>query len=67
MDEFYAFASGSPFVTAMLVFSLYSVCELVFRCWNRFLRHLNIRAKGWPPAHCDADGDPKPEPEPEVA
>ena len=25
--------------------------------WNRFMRHLNIRAAGWPPAYLDADGD----------
>jgi hypothetical protein len=30
---------------------------LIFRCWNRFLRMLNIRKHGWPPVHCDADGD----------
>lgn len=32
----------------------------VFRVWNRFMRHLNIRKQGWPPSHCDADGDFKP-------
>jgi hypothetical protein len=24
---------------------------------NRFIRHLNVRKAGWPPAHLDADGD----------
>jgi hypothetical protein len=24
---------------------------------NRFVRHLNIRSKGWPPEHCNSDGD----------
>lgn len=36
------------------------LCTVLFKCWNRFLRMLNIRAHGWPPAHCDADGDFKP-------
>lgn len=25
--------------------------------WARLMRHLNIRARGWPPEHLDADGD----------
>jgi hypothetical protein len=33
---------------------LFAVC---FRLPNRFIRHLNIRKHGWPPAHVDADGD----------
>lgn len=33
------------------------ICNTIFRSWNRFMRHLNIRAHGWPPEHCDADGD----------
>jgi len=34
--------------------------NFLFRCWNRFLRHLNIRKAGWPPPYLDADGDFKP-------
>lgn len=34
-------------------------CRIINRC----IRHLNIRAKGWPPEHLDADGDWKPEEE----
>lgn len=30
--------------------------HIPFKIWNRFMRHLNIRAHGWPPPHCDADG-----------
>ena len=26
--------------------------------WQRMVRHMNIRAKGWPPKHVNADGDP---------
>lgn len=36
-----------------------TITTFLFRSWNRFLRHLNIRKCGWPPAHCDADGDLK--------
>ena len=38
-------------------------CNLIFRCWNRLMRMLNIRKHGWPPPHCDADGDFPPVPE----
>lgn len=34
---------------------------IVFRLPNRLIRHLNIRARGWPPSHLDADGDFKEE------
>lgn len=29
----------------------------IFKMWNRFWRHWNIRKHGYPPDHCDADGD----------
>jgi hypothetical protein len=48
------FASDSPWLAFFL---LLLITELIFRCWNRTLRHLNIKAKGWPPEHLDADGD----------
>lgn len=44
----------SPWLTALVV---YAAIRSVFLAWNRLLRHLNIKAHGWPPAHCDADGD----------
>lgn len=34
-----------------------AVLEFLWKCWNRFLRHLNVRKHGWPPEHLDADGD----------
>jgi len=34
-----------------------SVCNLLFRTWNRFMRMINMRKNGYPPIHCDADGD----------
>ncbi len=31
--------------------------ELLFKAYNRRLRHRNILKHGYPPSHCDADGD----------
>lgn len=42
----------------VFLFALYISTRFLFRCWNRWVRHLNIKAHGWPPAHLDADGDP---------
>jgi hypothetical protein len=42
----------------VFLFALYISTRFLFRCWNRWMRHLNIKAHGWPPAHLDADGDP---------
>ena len=69
MSEIITFASGSPwlaFFLACLVLwfvaqLLLAPFNLVFRCWNRWLRSRNIAARGWPPAHLDADGDFRPE------
>lgn len=50
-------------IILMMVFAFANNClTTVFRCWNRFVRHLNVRKAGWPPNHLDADGDFKPEP-----
>lgn len=43
-----------PWMTA---FVSYVLIRSAFQVVNRIIRHLNIRAHGWPPAHCDADGD----------
>lgn len=37
-----------------LIMLLHAIC---FRLPNRIIRHRNIVARGWPPAHLDADGD----------
>lgn len=55
----FEFMSDSPILAFLLA---WLATGLAFRCWNRLLRHLNIRKAGWPPAHLDADGDFKPEP-----
>lgn len=48
------FAQNNPWLAFFLAFLPF---QCVFCCWNRFMRSLNIRRQGWPPAHCDADGD----------
>jgi len=58
MEDFFAFAGSSPWLT----FFLFLICgEVVIRiCVNlpdRMLRHWNIHKHGYPPMHCDADGD----------
>lgn len=62
MDAFYTFAVAHPVLTAWLaLLALWAWCkpfDAAFRCWNRRMRSRNIVARGWPPAHCDADGDP---------
>lgn len=59
------------FIGAMILLAmLLSLCvvpfNFMFRLWNRFMRHLNIRRAGWPPPHCDADGDPVKPPAPKA-
>lgn len=55
----FEFMNRSPILTFLLA---YIAADLVFRCFNRVIRHLTIRKAGWPPAHLDADGDFKPAP-----
>lgn len=40
-----------------IMIGLYIIARCGFRCWNRLMRHMNVRKAGWPPAHLDADGD----------
>ena len=59
-----AFASMGPFNQwcALWLFwppllTILAIARTPMFCWNRWLRHKNITAKGWPPSHLDADGD----------
>jgi len=36
---------------------IYNTIHRTIARQRNLVRHLNIRAKGWPPAHLDADGD----------
>lgn len=52
--DFMAADQLNPLI-ALLMLSI--LAHYGFRCWNRLMRHLNVRKAGWPPAHLDADGD----------
>lgn len=54
MENMLLFMTDNPVLTFALAYLIYIT---VFRCWNRLMRHLNIRKSGWPPSHCDADGE----------
>jgi len=61
-DFILRFAEQNPiitfFVLVMVYFLLRLLLRLPFLFWNRLLRHLNIRAQGWPTNPLmDADGD----------
>jgi len=63
MNEIVEFMMAHPFISLFMLWAICScISNIIFRPWNRLMRHLNIRKAGWPPAHCDADGDFKPEP-----
>lgn len=53
---FFDLIDRHPWLTVFTVLMLVNVIALPVR---GFFRHLNIRAKGWPPAHCDAGGNLK--------
>ena len=58
----YDFMDKHWFVTVILSLIGASTIAFPFRCvaimYSRMLRSRNIAARGWPPAHLDADGDP---------
>lgn len=67
MTNIYQFMSDSPWLSFFIgIFVVVPICLAPFRLLNRLFRHLNVRARGWPPAHLDADGDWKPEPDSET-
>lgn len=55
------YALAHPFFTfilaLVLVLLVFQLLMTPFRVVNRWLRHKNIVARGWPPEHLDADGD----------
>lgn len=53
---------GALILICLLIGLAVAPLNFLFRVWNRFMRHLNIRKAGWPPPHCDADGDLRPPP-----
>lgn len=56
----YEFMGDHPILTFFLALIAMEAICYPFKILNRFFRHRNIVARGWPPAHLDADGDWKP-------
>jgi hypothetical protein len=57
MTELYAFMGEHPWLTFFLALIAGQIAVWPFRLVNRYIRHRNIKAAGWPPKHLDADGD----------
>lgn len=57
MNEILKFANDSPWLTFFLAYLAFPILVWPFRLVNRWIRHLNIKAQGWPPVHLDGDGD----------
>jgi len=57
MSEYlhFIFSDFWIFVGNMLL--IFGLLELLFRVYNRALRHRHVMKYGYPPEHCDADGD----------
>lgn len=59
---FWSLAIERPFlafcIALIMLAAVSSICSMVFRMWNRWMRSRNIVHQGWP-AHplMDADGD----------
>lgn len=51
------FAMAHPWMTLWIVLALVQLAWMPFRLVNRMLRSRNVRLRGWPPEHLDADGD----------
>lgn len=64
MKDLLDFCGEHPWLALLCLIACVTVIEMLFfRLPNRMLRAGNIRQRGWPPPHLDADGEFKPEPE----
>lgn len=57
MADLYKFASESPWLAFFLALTIGNVLISPLKLVNRWIRHRNIVARGWPPFHLDGDGD----------
>lgn len=71
MNEFYAWTDNHGFLAWCALWLVWGVVWLVavafeigFRLLNRIMRTIRVCARGWPPAHLDADGDWRPQSKP---
>jgi hypothetical protein len=49
--------SEHPLLTFVLALIAANVATWPFKLVNRWIRHRNVVAAGWPPIYLDADGD----------
>ncbi len=65
MEKVWIWIMAHPWMTLFLGLSVMWTAERIlawpFRLVNRWIRHRNIVAQGWPPLHVDGDGDFRPE------
>jgi hypothetical protein len=57
MKDVFSFAGDHPLLAFFLALVVAHIISFPFRLINMWIRHRNIVAAGWPPAHLDADGD----------
>lgn len=60
-NDAWGFATQNPGTTLLMAFLAVTVVSgtvhRLFTLANRWIRHRNILAHGWPPPYLDADGD----------
>ena len=62
MNEITEFVNVNPFVSFIIITLMFFLIKyMIYVVPNRILRSRNIKNKGWPPSHLDADGDFKSE------
>jgi hypothetical protein len=59
MNGYWDLAKSNPWLAFFLAWMAVWLLALPFKLVNRWIRHRNITASGWPPPHLDADGDVK--------
>lgn len=61
MGSFWQFANAHPVegvaIAAVACVACVAALNAPLVVVNRIVRHLNIRTRGWPPAHLDLDAD----------
>ncbi len=58
--DLFTYMDRHPAMAVFVLLLCWCSIHLAFRAWNRFLLSRNIKNRGWPPEHRDADGDFKP-------
>jgi len=62
MNEITEFVNVNPFISFIIITLMFFLIKyMIYVVPNRILRSRNIKNKGWPPEHLDADGDFKSE------